>query len=157
MIILGIDPGTTRIGFGVIRSEGNSLECLDYGIIDNTKVDHHHGLIDTEKSIESLIRKYSPERACVERLFFTKNQKTAIQVSEFRGVILLVLARHGIPVIEFTPLQIKQYITGYGGAQKSQMQRMVGTLLKVKKMIKPDDAADALAAAICGSGGSGNS
>ncbi len=149
MTILGIDPGTTRIGFGIIKSEGNSLKCLDYGIIDNTKLDHLKGLENTEKKIKSLIQKYSPEKACVEKLFFANNQKTAIRVSEFRGVILLALSKGHVPVFELTPLQIKQYITGYGGAQKAQMQKMVGVLLGIKELIKPDDAADALAAAIC--------
>jgi crossover junction endodeoxyribonuclease RuvC len=152
MIILGIDPGTTRIGFGVIRINGNLIESLDYGIIDNAGSGHLDGLKNTERKIGALVKKYLPDRASVEKIFFAKNQKTAISVSEYRGVILLALTKHGIPVFEFTPLQIKQSISGYGGAQKDQIQRMVGLLLGIKKIIKPDDAADALAAAICCSG-----
>lgn len=150
MIILGIDPGTTRIGFGVIKIVDNTFEALDYGIIDNSGKDKLSDYKDTFKAVKNLIQKYNPNVASIERLFFFKNQKTVMSVSEMRGVIMLALAEHNIPVNEPTPLQVKQAISGYGGSGKAQVQRMVRLILKIEKEIKPDDAADALAIAICG-------
>ena len=149
MTIIGIDPGTTKIGYGVISNEHNRLVCLDYGILKNTGIDKFHNLRETEKNLSLLLKKYKPETAGIEKLFFFKNQKTVMAVSEMRGVLLLTLAKHNIPICEFTPLQVKQNISAYGRAQKDQMQRMVQLLLNLKDPIKPDDAADALAIAIC--------
>ena len=149
MIVLGIDPGTTKIGYGVITSERNRLVCVDYGILKNKRADKLHNLRETEKNLSSLIKKHKPEAAGIEKLFFFKNQKTVMAVSEMRGVLLLTLAKHNIPIHEFTPLQVKQNISAYGRAQKDQMQRMVQLLLNLKDPIEPDDAADALAIAIC--------
>ena len=149
MIVLGIDPGTTKIGYGVISSEHNRITCLDYGILKNAGVDKLHDFRETEKNLSLLIKKYKPEMAGIEKLFFFKNQKTVMAVSEMRGVLLLTLAKHNVPVCEFTPLQVKQNISAYGRAQKDQIQRMVQLLLNLKDPIKPDDAADALAIAIC--------
>lgn len=150
MIILGIDPGTTRIGYGVVLYEKGAMTCIDYGLIENSGTDRVHDLRTTEEDLNNLIDKYKPTRAAVERLFFTKNQKTAMAVSEMRGVILLTLGKKGIPVDEFTPQQVKQAVSSYGGASKNQVEAMVRMLLKIKSEIKPDDAADALAVAICG-------
>ena len=149
MISLGIDPGTTRIGYGVIRGERNKMTCVAYGIISNTGKDKLFDFKETEKKLSALIKKYKPDMAGVEKLFFFKNQKTVMAVSEMRGVIMLTLAKHSLPVHEFTPLQVKQNISAYGRAGKDQVQRMVQVLLSIKEPIKPDDAADALAIAIC--------
>ena len=149
MRILGIDPGTTRIGFGVIESVQNRFTVLDYGIIStpgkNRALDYK--LISGDLS--KLISVYKPDRAGVEKLFFSKNQKTVMSVAEARGVIMLTLASHGIPIMEPTPQQVKQAVSSYGKADKSQVQRMVRLVLSIKEDIKPDDAADALAIAIC--------
>ncbi len=147
--ILGIDPGTTLIGFGVIQSEPNGFRCLDYGTIRHQGDDAGANLMHTASALASLILKHKPAIAAVERLFFTKNQKTAMAVGEMRGVIMLTFAQHGIPVREFTPLQVKRAIAGYGGADKKQVQRMAQMILRIKEPISPDDAADALALAMC--------
>lgn len=154
LIILGIDPGTTLIGFGVIRNIGNDFEVLDYGIIKNSGKDKLSDYKTTFKAIGDLIGKYKPDIASVERLFFFKNQKTVMSVSEMRGVIMLALASHSIRINEPTPLQVKQAVSGYGGSGKEQVQKMVRLILKIKNEIKPDDAADALAIAICGASNS---
>ena len=150
MVIIGIDPGTTQIGFGVIRNEGNHFESLDYGIIKNPGKDKLFDYKNTTKELSKLIKEHKPELAVVEKLFFFKNQKTVMPVGEMRGVIMLTLANHNLPVLEFTPMQIKQAVSGHGGADKNQVQRMVRLILGIKEEIKPDDAADALAIAICG-------
>ena len=143
MVILGIDPGTTRIGIGVIKKDKNKTSCLYYGLIKQPSP----ALITSE--ISELIRKYRPEVAAVEKIFFFKNQKTIISVSEMRGVILAALAVNGIPITEFTPLQVKQAVSGYGRSGKSQVELMVRVILGLNQEIKPDDAADGLAIAIC--------
>lgn len=149
MVILGIDPGTTQIGFGIIEKNGNKLICIDYGIIKNFGKDRIGGFQNTSKKISELIKKHSPELSSVEKLFLFKNQKTVMAVSEMRGVIMLTLANHGLPIYEFTPLQVKQAVSSYGRADKKQVESMVRLILGLKSEIKPDDAADALAIAIC--------
>lgn len=148
MITLGIDPGTTRIGYGVIDQDKNRLTCLDYGIL-KVGSDKLTGFKDAVKELEKLIKKHKPDQAGIEKLFFFKNQKTIMAVSEMRGVLLFTLAKNNIPVQEFTPLQVKQSVSAYGRAEKSQIQRVAQLLLGLKEPIKPDDAADALAIAIC--------
>ena len=148
MITLGIDPGTTRIGYGVIKEDKNRLVCVDYGIL-KTSNDKLKGFKEAEQELSKLIKKHKPNCAGIEKLFFFKNQKTVMAVSEMRGVLLLTLAKHGVPIQEFTPLQVKQNVSAYGRAQKDQMQRIVQLLLNLKEPIRPDDAADALAIAIC--------
>ncbi len=148
MVILGIDPGTTKIGFGVIETDRNNLRCLDYGVIKTGR--KGAGIYsNTVLEISKLIKKHRPNAAAVEKLFFFKNQKTIISVSQMRGVILFALENAGLPIHEFTPLEVKQSITNYGRAEKKQVQSMVRLVLKLKDEIKPDDAADALAIAIC--------
>jgi len=149
MIALGIDPGTTRIGYGVIKNERNRLSCIAYGILSNPGKDKMLDFKETEKNLSALIEKYQPDVAGIEKLFFFKNQKTIMAVSEMRGVLLLTLAKHNLPVQEFTPPQVKQNISAYGRADKHQVIRMVQMLLGIKEPITPDDAADALALAIC--------
>ena len=148
LIILGIDPGTTRIGFGIIRKDGGKLIPLHYGIIPYSSSDDKPiKTVITE--ITKLINAYQPKIAAVEKIFFFKNQKTIISVSEMRGVILAALELSNIPIREYTPLQVKQSVSSYGRAEKDQVQRMVRLILKIGTDIKPDDAADGLAIAIC--------
>ncbi len=154
MIILGIDPGTATTGYGVIKQSAKkgrgSFELLDYGVISTNKTD-----TDSERlsvlaaDLIALIKKYKPDAAGVEKLFFSSNQTTAMTVSQARGVVLLTLAQHHTPLHEFTPLQVKNTICGYGKAEKKQVQFMVKQAFKLKAIPKPDDAADALAIALC--------
>jgi len=150
MIILGIDPGTAITGYGLIKKTSNELELIDYGCIRTDKqfsTAERLGQID--KQLTKLIKDNKPKQVAVEDIFFFKNLKTAVVVSQARGVILARAAQMKIPVVEYTPLQVKQAVTSYGRADKTQVQKMVKLLLKLKQIPKPDDAADALATAIC--------
>lgn len=149
-VILGIDPGTATTGFGIIKDVRGQVEYIDCGCIVTSKgISPAERLLTIEKSLNILIKKYHPDILAVEKLFFTKNITTAIAVAEARGVILLTAVKHNIETAEYTPLQVKQTLTGYGKADKQQMQRMIKTILKLQNIPKPDDAADALAIAIC--------
>lgn len=146
MIILGIDPGLATVGFGVIRSEKNVNIPLDFGVILTPKdVPFPKRLQMIERGVKRLIEKYNPNEIALEELFFNNNQKTAIDVAQARGVIVNVCYSHTEKLFEYTPLQIKQALTGYGRAEKKQIQQMVATFLNLKKIPRPDDAADALA------------
>ncbi len=149
MIYLGIDPGTTIIGYGLIETAGNGFRCLDYGVITNPGRDSSSDKAETAAAIAKLVSSYKPDRAAVEKLFFFRNKTTVMSVSEMRGVIMLALHQAGVPVSEFTPMQVKQRVCGHGRAEKSQIQRMTRLLLKIQEEIRPDDAADALALALC--------
>lgn len=150
MIILGIDPGTTLIGWGLISKQGSEITPLKYGCIRGEKITgRSERLSYIFDSLSDIIEKNRPDQVCVEELFFFKNQKTVISVAEARGVILLAINKFGLPVYEYTPLQIKQALTGYGRAEKKQIQEMVRLTCNLKECPKPDDAADALAIAIC--------
>ncbi|NLG88734.1 MAG: crossover junction endodeoxyribonuclease RuvC [Clostridiaceae bacterium] len=150
MVVMGIDPGFAILGYGIVSYEGNRFRMLDYGVITtNASMPLANRLLMLEKGLVELIEKYTPDAVSVEELFFNTNSKTAIKVGQGRGVALLCAARAGIPVYEYTPLQVKQGVTGYGRADKVQVQQMVKVLLNLEKIPKPDDAADALAAAIC--------
>lgn len=149
-IIIGIDPGLADTGYGIISLQGNSLTALDYGSIKTPKkTDLGERLIILEKELDKIIKKFKPTRAAVEQLFFCKNITTALAVGQARGIILLSLARYGLTPQEFTPLQVKQATVGYGKAEKKQIQQMVKIILNLKEIPRPDDAADALAIAIC--------
>ena len=149
MIVLGIDPGTARCGWGVIEKEGNKISLVDFGcIITSQELLHGDRVLEVYNQIIELIEKYKPDRSGVEELFFAKNVKTAISIAEVRGAILLALRQKKVEIIEFTPYQIKQSVSGYGGADKAQVQKMVKLLLNMKEIPKPDDAADGLACAI---------
>ncbi len=149
MIIAGIDPGVATTGFGIIEKNGKDLKCIDYGIIStDKKIAHGKRLAILEKGIARVIKQFKPEVMVVEKLFFFKNLKTAMPVSEARGVILLTATKKNIQIEEYTPLQVKMTICGYGRAEKKQVQRMVQEILKLKEIPRPDDAADALAIAI---------
>jgi len=147
--ILGIDPGFARTGWGIIEDTGQ-ITKIDYGCIETTKdLEYSERLICLSNELKKIIKRYQPEFAGVEQLFFCKNAKTGIQVGEARGIIILTLAQNKLPIFEFTPLQVKQSVVGHGAADKSQVQRMVQTILNLSDIPKPDDAADALAVAIC--------
>ena len=155
MIILGIDPGTATTGFGVINKTKNDIKVIDYGCITTTP-DLCPGdrlkIINNE--LNKLIQKHQPEVMAIEKLFFFKNLKTVMPVSQAKGVILLTAAKKKIPVYEFTPLQVKMAITGYGRAEKKQVQKMIQTLLNLEEKPKDknkrkDDATDALGIAFC--------
>lgn len=152
-IILGIDPGIADTGYGVVKKEKNgNLVCVDYGSIKtNSKIDLPERLEILSCRLTELIEKYQPAIIAVEQLFFCKNVKTALVVGHARGVVLLTAKENKVPIVEFTPLQIKQAVSTYGKASKLQVQKMVKLLLNLKELPKPDDAADALAAAICAS------
>lgn len=151
MIVLGIDPGETLIGFGVIKRDGARVVLLEYGciVIPTGTRSSAEKLHELETKLTDIIRTHKPDIAGVESLFFFKNLKTAIKVAQARGVILATCQRHAVEVLEFTPLQIKQAVAGYGKAEKKQVQKMVQMILGMPELPKQDDAADALAAAIC--------
>lgn len=159
MIYLGIDPGTATTGFGIIKktsmpdkvqNKNLEFEILDFGVIETDKQ-----LSDSERleilftDLTSVIKKYKPMIIGIEKLFFSNNQRTAMTVSQARGVALLACSLSKTPILEFTPLQVKSTLCGYGKADKKQVQRMVQQTFKLKTLPKPDDAADALAIALC--------
>jgi len=152
MIILGIDPGTATTGYGIINSVKRQGE---YGLVDFGVISTKKGLPDAKRlevlsdDLEKLIKKFKPDIVGIEKLFFTTNQKTVMTVSQARGVVLLTAQRQNIPILEFTPLQVKNFICGYGKAEKKQVQFVVKKTFKLKNVPKPDDAADALAIALC--------
>lgn len=149
MRILGIDPGTGILGFGVIDSIDGKLKLVDAGVITTpAKTPHDERLEEIFDSLTEIVAATKPEVLSIEKLFFTKNITTAMTVAEARGVALLVGRKAKLPIYEYTPNQIKQTLTGYGKADKKQMQEMVRLQLNLKEIPKPDDAADALAAAI---------
>jgi crossover junction endodeoxyribonuclease RuvC len=150
MLALGIDPGTARVGYGLVRElDDGTLEAVHYGVI-TTPPEHAMAkrLQTIYEAVTDLVKTYKPGRAAVEHLFFGRNVTTAIHVAQGRGVILLALAQSGIPFHEFKPSEVKQTVSGYGNAGKPQVQEMVRVLLGLEKIPKPDDAADALAIAI---------
>lgn len=150
MISLGIDPGTAIVGYGFVREHNDgTLEALHYGVIRTPAgTPMPERLLSIYEALTALIAQYQPDQAGVEELFFARNVTTAITVSQARGVILLALQKAGIPIREYKPNKIKESISGYGGADKTQMQEMVRMLLNLESIPRPDDAADALAVAI---------
>lgn len=150
MIIFGIDPGFAITGYGVIEKIGNKYKVLDYGAITTKAgLDFSARLDIMYREIHKKFEEFSPDCVAMEELFFCKNITTGINVAHGRGVLLLAIAQLGKPFFEYTPLQVKQAITGYGKADKKQMQKMVQVLLNLDSIPKPDDAADALAIALC--------
>ncbi|GIV66637.1 MAG: crossover junction endodeoxyribonuclease RuvC [Bellilinea sp.] len=150
MLVVGIDPGVATTGFGVVRDTRNGILLVDYGII-TTPADMPLAsrLLVLHNELEKIIQLHRPESSAVEKLFFQKNVTTAIAVGQARGVALLTLAENQIEVSEYTPLEVKQAVAGFGSADKKQVQYMVKALLNMEKIPSPDDAADALAIAIC--------
>ena len=150
LIILGIDPGTATLGYGIIESQKNKLTVLSYGCATTPKnLPSPARLKLLYDEVTALIKKHKPTLVAIEQLFFFKNQKTVITVAQARGVALLAAENKKINICEFTPLQVKQAVSGYGKAEKQQVQKMVKILLSLKEIPQPDDAADALAIAIC--------
>jgi crossover junction endodeoxyribonuclease RuvC len=150
MIVIGIDPGLARMGYGVIAVNSRKPEAVCYGCIESGKEQlTPERLLHIYTELSSLMERFPPAHVAVEKLFFTKNITSAMSVSEARGVILLAAEQHRVPVTEYTPNQIKQTITGSGRADKRQMQEMIMRLLNLSELPKPDDAADALSIALC--------
>ena len=150
MIVLGIDPGVATIGFGVIRAERQKNTLIQYGAITTPPgIPLSNRLLQIPSDMEELIRAFHPDERAVEELFFTKNITAGIAVAHGRGVILLAAEKLGVPIFEYTPMQVKQAVVGYGGADKRQVMLMTQRLLGMKQIPRPDDAADALAIAIC--------
>ncbi len=150
MIVLGIDPGTAKTGYGIVEREGNRLRLIDYGCLETLSTQQlPERLLEIHQGVTELIITHKPEQLGVERLFFNRNVQTAFAVGQARGVVLLAAAEHGLPVFEYGPHEVKIAVTGYGRADKGQVQRMVQAVLGMSTLPKPDDAADALAVAIC--------
>ncbi|MFH1457293.1 MAG: crossover junction endodeoxyribonuclease RuvC [Patescibacteria group bacterium] len=149
-IILGVDPGYARAGWAILKKTGAEIKLIKYGCIETIKKTEHSERLKTLNiELNKIIKKYKPKILAIEDLFFFKNLKTAIKVAEARGVILMTGIENNLKIKEFTPLQIKQALTGYGRADKNQIQQMIKIILKLKDTPKPDDAADAIAIAIC--------
>ena len=150
MRILGIDPGVAIVGFGVVDSESGTQRMVQYGAINtpaNTPLAAR--LVQIEQDLMELLQQFKPDEVAIEELFFSKNITTGIAVAHARGVILATVEKAGIPLYEYTPMQVKQAVVGYGLAEKNQVMDMTKRLLKLRSVPKPDDAADALAIAIC--------
>ena len=151
MISLGIDPGTRRIGYGVISEEQKKPEFITAGILKITSSDDPSALVEAKREIDALIKKYKPAVMAIEKLYFAKNQKTALAVSQARGVILLAAREHNIPIREYSPNEVKMGVTGYGHADKAAVLKMVKLILGKQDFKVIDDASDALAVAIVAS------
>ncbi|WP_281889006.1 crossover junction endodeoxyribonuclease RuvC [Paenibacillus sp. YYML68] len=156
MRVLGIDPGIAIVGFGFIDKEGHKLTPVQYGSIQTeAHTDDAFRLKQVYEAMVQLIDKYKPDAVAIEKLFFNRNVTTALTVGQARGVLMLAAVQKGLPIGEYTPLQVKQAIVGYGKAEKKQVQEMVKMFLKLSAVPKPDDVADALAVAICHAHSSG--
>lgn len=150
MLILGIDPGFAITGYSVIEYKGNKFGLLDNGAIKtDSKMSFPLRLTKIYDELNLIINKYKPDAISVEELFFNQNVKTAINVAQARGVVLIVGCKNNIPTFEYTPLQVKQAVTGYGRADKTQVQKMVKSILKVEEIPKLDDITDSMAVGIC--------
>lgn len=151
MLTIGIDPGTATTGYGLVQElDDGGLHMVHYGVIlTPARQAMPQRLARLYDELEEILKLHRPQSGAVEKLFFQRNVRTAISVGQARGVVLLALARAGVPVAEYTPLEVKQAVTGYGGADKRQVQHMVKALLQLDDVPRPDDAADALAVAIC--------
>lgn len=148
--VIGIDPGVATVGWAVLEETNGVIKTIAYGHISTTpqKTDEER-LFEISRDLEKIVKKYHPQEAAVEKLFFFKNQKTVMEVSQARGAIVLTMSQKGVSLSSYTPLQVKQAITGYGRAEKRQVQVMIKNILKLKNIPKPDDTADAIAIALC--------
>ena len=150
MKILAIDPGTATTGYGILRASNSHLEAIDYGVITtDSKENPCDRLNRIFDSLTSIIKSHKPDCLVAEQIFFNTNSKTAISVGQARGAVMLVAAKNNVTFYEYTPLQVKQAVCGYGRADKQQVAKMVKMILKMEELPKPDDASDALALAIC--------
>ena len=149
MIVLGIDPGYAIVGFGAVDYDGMNFKPITYGAITtSSKTDFNTRLEQIYDSVDTIIKRTNPQAMAIEKIYFQNNQKTAINVAQARGVIMLAAQKNNLTVFEYTPLQIKTAVTGYGVAKKEQVMDMTTRLLNLKEVPKPDDTADALAIAI---------
>ncbi|MCX6817021.1 MAG: crossover junction endodeoxyribonuclease RuvC [Candidatus Beckwithbacteria bacterium] len=149
MLILGVDPGTARIGWGVVSEKNNDCQVGDYGCLETSlKLSESQRLLKLFAGFTKILSKIKPAAVAVESLFFFKNQTTVIKVAQARGVILLAAEKLNMPIFSYTPLQVKMAVTGYGRAEKTQVQQMVKSILKLNTIPQPDDVADALAIAL---------
>ncbi len=150
MIILGLDPGTATTGYGVVQMVGHRFHCIAYGaILTSPHLPMQERLKVIYQDLGEILERFCPDTVAIEQLFFGRNTTTAITVGQARGVMLLRLAQENLPIDEYTPMQVKKALVGYGNAEKKQVQYMVQSVLKLTEIPKPDDAADALAIAIC--------
>jgi crossover junction endodeoxyribonuclease RuvC len=151
MLVVGIDPGTATTGYGFVReTDQGELVAVDYGVIQTPAgLPLEQRLLQLYQDLKYLLLLHHPDQGAVEKLFFQRNVTTAIAVGQGRGVVMLALAEAGLSVAEYTPLEVKQAVVGYGGADKNQIQQMVKAMLNLDTIPRPDDAADALAVAIC--------
>jgi len=150
LLVLGLDPGTATTGWAILSEKNGTIFTVAYGHISTEKnTDEAKRIWEINKDLLAIIKKYQPQEAAVEKLFFFKNKKTIIQVGQSRGALLLTLEQNHVKISGYTPLQVKQAITGYGRADKRQMQLMVKNILRLKELPKPDDTADAIAIALC--------
>ena len=150
MLVIGIDPGIATTGYGLVRDNADALQVVDFGVIETPAgLSLPKRLLLLHDQLKELLLLYQPESGAVEKLFFQRNVRTAMAVGQARGVAMLALAEVGLDVVEYTPLEVKQAVVGYGAAEKSQVQQMVRALLGMESVPRPDDAADALAIAIC--------
>ena len=157
MIILGIDPGYAIVGYGVIEYKNNHFSVIDYGaILTDAGTPFNIRLEKIYDGLCNIIERHRPEAMAIEKLFYNNNAKTVIDVSQARGVIMLAAQKNGVPAFEYTPLQVKRSVVGYGRAEKKQVQEMTRRILALEKVPKPDDTADALAMAICHAHASGS-
>ncbi|MCR3922376.1 MAG: crossover junction endodeoxyribonuclease RuvC [Firmicutes bacterium] len=150
MRILGIDPGIAITGFGVVQTDGQRSRALDYGCITTpSTLPVSQRLLLIFQEMQAIFERHQPDAVAIEKLFFAKNANSAMQVGEARGVLVLAASLAGLEVFEYTPLQVKQAVVGYGKAEKKQVQQMVKIILTLSKIPRPDDAADGLAIALC--------
>jgi crossover junction endodeoxyribonuclease RuvC len=151
MLVLGIDPGTATTGYGLVReTQEGGFEVVDFGVIlTPASLGMEKRLVMLYERLNEILLLHSPVSGAVEKLFFSRNVTNAISVGQARGVVMLALAQSGLPIAEYTPMEVKQAITGYGGADKLQIQMMIQAILDLDSLPKPDDAADALAVAVC--------
>jgi crossover junction endodeoxyribonuclease RuvC len=148
--VLGIDPGTAITGWAVLEEQNGLPVAIAFGHITTSKdLPDSERILEINTDIAEILEKYQPDEAAIEKIFFFKNQKTVIEVSQSRGAVLLTLERKNVRIFDYTPLQVKQSLTGYGRAEKKQVQLMTQSILKLKSLPKPDDVADAIAIAIC--------
>ncbi len=157
LVILGIDPGYAIVGFGVVEYNANRFRVVEYGAVTTEAgVKFTSRLNDIYDNLCKIIERTKPDALSIEKLFFNTNTTTAIDVAQARGVILLAATKHNVPVYEYTPLQVKSSVTGYGRAEKKQVMDMIKSILRLEKIPKPDDTADALALAVCHAHSSGS-
>lgn len=152
MIVLGVDPGSVRVGYGLIEKRATGLKFIEAGLLKISSRDKNRRLVELEISFSKLLKKRRPDLIVLEKIYFVKNLKTAVEVAQSRGVLTLLTAKHKIPLLEYSPLEIKAGVVGHGSADKKMVASAVAKILKIKNLKADDDATDALAAAIIGAG-----